>query len=127
MHCKARFVVALGLLATAPAVAQTLDGADIESLIGDKRVLLSTPYGLELPLRYSGNGDVTGDISGFTMASMFTPSETGRWWVDGDQLCQQFPTWYDGQTYCFAIEQTGERTISWRRNDGLEGTARIEG
>jgi hypothetical protein len=126
MHLKA-LTLALAALVAAPAAAQTLEGADIESLIGDKRVLLSTPYGLELPLRYSAGGEVTGDISGFSMASMFTPSETGSWWVDGDQLCQQFPTWYDGETFCFAIEQTGERSISWKRNDGLEGTARIEG
>lgn len=119
--------LALGALIVTPAVAQTLGGADIENLIGDKRVLLSTPYGLELPLRYSTGGAVSGDISGFTMASMFTPSETGKWWVDGDQLCQQFPTWYDGKTFCFAIEQTGAGSISWVRDDGLSGTARIEG
>lgn len=110
-----------------PAFAQSLGGPEIESLIGDKRVLLSTPYGLELPLRYGSGGEVSGDISGFTMAAMFTPSETGRWWVESDQLCQQFPTWYNGATFCFAIEQTGESSISWIRNDGLSGTARIEG
>jgi len=126
MHCRA-LTIALTVSLATPAVAQTLEGSDIESLIGDKRVLLSTPYGLELPLRYSAGGEVSGDISGFSMASMFAPSETGRWWVDGGQLCQQFPTWYDGKTFCFAIEQTGERSISWKRNDGLEGTARIEG
>lgn len=126
MHRKA-LTIALTVSIATSAVAQTLEGSDIESLIGDKRVFLSTPYGLELPLRYSVGGEVSGDISGFSMASMFAPSETGRWWVDGAQLCQQFPTWYDGKTFCFAIEQTGERSISWTRDDGLEGTARIEG
>lgn len=126
MNSKA-LAIALAALIVTPAVAQTLGGPEIESLIGDKRVLLSTPYGLELPLRYGAGGEVSGDISGFTMASMFTPSETGRWWVESDQLCQQFPTWYDGQTFCFAIEQTGQSSISWTRNDGLSGTARIEG
>lgn len=117
----------LSLSLSTVASAQDAGAPDIESLIGDKRVLLSTPYGLELPLRYSSNGTVTGDISGFRLASMFTPSETGRWWVDNGQMCQQFPTWYDGETFCFQIEQTGENAISWVRNDGLSGTARIEG
>ena len=106
--------------------AQALDGGAIENLIADRRVHLSTPYGIRLPLRYSSDGSVTGDISGFSMASMFTPSETGRWWTDGDQMCQEFPTWYDGEAFCFTIEQTGEASIRWKRNDGMEGTATIE-
>ena len=108
------------------ASAQPMGEAEITEAISDRRVLLSTPYGLRLPLRYSSQGSVTGDISGFSMASMFTPSETGRWWTQEDRLCQQFPTWYDGATFCFVIERIGEDSISWQRNDGLQGTATIE-
>ncbi|MCO6390426.1 hypothetical protein GTW25_05220 [Aliihoeflea aestuarii] len=123
---RSGLAISIVLTSLVPASAQTLDGAGIEEIITDKRVLLSTPYGLRLPLRYESDGSVTGDISGFSMASMFTPSETGRWWTEEDSMCQQFPTWYDGATFCFTIEKTGEDAIIWKRNDGLEGTATIE-
>jgi len=110
-----------------PASANTLSGEEIRGLIQNRTVHLSTPYGVTLPLRYAPSGEVTGDVSGITLARMFAPSETGSWWVDGNQMCQQWPTWYDGVTHCFVIESTGENEINWRRNDGLEGTARISG
>lgn len=123
---RSGFAFLIVLTSFASASAQALEGAAIEELIADKRVLLSTPYGLRLPLRYQSDGNVTGDISGFSMASMFAPSETGRWWTEDNRMCQQFPTWYDGATFCFTIERTGEDSIIWERDDGLEGTATIE-
>jgi len=123
---RSGLAVSMVVASAVSAFAQELDGPAIEELISDKRVLLSTPYGWRLPLRYESNGSVTGDISGFSMASMFTPSETGQWWTEGASMCQQFPTWYDGATFCFTIEKTGENAIVWKRNDGLEGTATIE-
>lgn len=110
-----------------PAAANTLSGDEIRGLIQNRTVHLSTPYGVTLPLRYEPNGEVTGDVSGITLARMFAPRETGNWWVDDNRMCQQWPSWYDGETHCFVIESTGENQINWRRNDGLEGTARIEG
>jgi hypothetical protein len=129
MHAILRLsaiAAAVGLLA-AGAQAEELDADGIRSLIAGKKVYLATPYGLELPLRYDAGGAVQGDVSGFTLARMFTPRETGRWWVDGGRLCQQWPTWYDGKSFCFTIRQTGDATISWTRDDGLQGTARITG
>ena len=46
------------------------------------------------------------------MASMFAPKETGRWWVENNQLCQQFPTWYKGRRFCFVIENIDETKIA---------------
>ncbi|MFN4271383.1 MAG: hypothetical protein ACK4F5_01130 [Aliihoeflea sp.] len=115
------------VLSAAPASAEMLSGDAIRSLIQDRTVHLATPYGVTLPLRYASNGEVTGDISGITLARMFTPSETGSWWVDGNQMCQQWPSWYDGKRHCFTIKQTGENSIEWVRDDGLSGTARISG
>jgi hypothetical protein len=113
--------------AVQPAVAQELAGPELEGLVTDKRVYLATPFGGEFPLHYRSDGSVTGDGSALGLGRFFAPRETGNWWVDGTSLCQQFPTWYNGQTSCFAIEQTGAQTINWRRNDGETGTARIEG
>lgn len=121
-------VSSVALLASVIAAsADALDGAAIKTLIAGKRVYLSTPYGLEFPLQYRSNGKVVGDASGFSMASMLAPKETGTWWVKGSKLCQKWPSWYDGKTICFTIDKTGASTIKWLRDDGTAGTARIEG
>lgn len=117
----------IAALSATTSGAQELDASQIEALISGKTVHLSTPYGADLPLRYDPNGQVTGDIRGFSFVSLFAPRETGRWWTEGNQMCQQWPTWYDGETLCFTVQQTGEATINWTRQDGMEGTARIEG
>lgn len=107
------------------AHAENLSGDAIKKLVGGKHVYLSTPYGLEFPLHYRPNGKVSGDASGFSMASMLAPKENGSWWVTKTKLCQKWPTWYDGRTICFTIRKTGAGSIAWTRDDGLKGTARI--
>lgn len=119
-------LVAVAASTTVSAFATPLDGDAIKSLVGGKRVYLSTPYGLEFPLQYMTNGEVRGDASGFSLASMMAPKETGSWWVKGQKLCQKWPSWYKGKTICFTIEQTGKAKIAWTRDDGMSGTARIE-
>lgn len=119
--------LAVGSATVTAASAQDLSGDALKGFIAGKTINLKTPYGLELPLIYRSNGQVSGDVSGFTMARMFAPRETGKWWVKDNRLCQQWPTWYDGKALCFTVKQTGERTISWVRDDGLSGTARIAG
>jgi hypothetical protein len=106
---------------------EKLSGAEIERLIAGKRVYLATPYGLEFPLVYRNDGSVVGDASGFRLATLITPRETGHWWIENDRLCQQWPTWYDGRTFCFVIARTGSDSLAWTRDDGLQGTARIDG
>jgi hypothetical protein len=126
MLSRAILAVPFVLLA-GTAVAEQLAGDRLRQTIEGKTIHLSTPYGVELPLRYAPGGTVTGDVSGIRLAAMFAPRETGRWWIDGEQLCQQWPTWYDGQTACFTIRLEGDERLSWVRNDGLSGTARIGG
>lgn len=109
------------------AGAQGVSGEALSALVAGKKVFLSTPYGLEFPLRYDADGKVTGDASRFTLARMFAPRETGRWWVDGEKLCQKWPSWYDGRTFCFSVRVTGPGRIAWVRDDGFSGTARIDG
>ena len=119
---------ALALCAIAgPAAAEQLAGAAIKDKIKGKRVYLATPFGGEFPLHYRTDGQVTGDGAALGLGRYFAPRETGRWFVDGDRLCQQFPTWYDGRVSCFTLRRTGETTLRWRRDDGRSGRARIEG
>lgn len=107
------------------AQGRELSGPEIKTTIGGKTIRLDTPLGVRLPLQYRPNGVVAGDISGFSVASMFAPKEEGRWWVDGDRLCQKWPTWYKGRQFCFTIEKIDGDTISWLRDDGASGTAVI--
>jgi len=119
-------VAAIAASVGSAALAQDLDADGIRDLVSGKTVYLRS-YGLELPLRYSANGVVSGDISGISVARMFAPREQGKWWVEGRELCQQWTSWYDGKVLCFTIRKTGERNIAWTRRDGLSGKARIAG
>lgn len=121
------FAFAVAIFSSQPAIASELSGGEVRELISGKMVRLDTPLGIKLPLRYQTNGSVSGDISGFSMASMFAPKEEGRWWVDGKRLCQQWPTWYKGRTFCFTISKIDDSRISWVRDDGATGTAVISG
>lgn len=130
MSIPAPRFLALALLSTlcltaGAAAAEELDGPKIKKLIAGETVRLNTPFGIALPLRYRRDGVVVGDVSGISAASMFAPKEEGRWWVEDDSLCQQWPTWYKGRKFCFKITSLGEGRIFWLRDDGASGTARI--
>ncbi|TCK31517.1 hypothetical protein EV667_1627 [Ancylobacter aquaticus] len=122
-HLTSASIGLLLVIAAAPAVAEPLSGAEIKERIGGELVRLSTPYGVTLPLIYRDDGVVSGDLSGFSVGAMLAPREEGRWWVKDDRLCQKWPTWYDGRTYCFTITSLGPTKIAWTRDDGLSGTA----
>ena len=63
-----------------------------------------------------------------TVAASFSrgdgASDSGKWWVADDQLCQQWSSWMDGKTYCYKLTRNGS-TVQWVRNDGRSGTARV--
>jgi hypothetical protein len=107
-----------------PVHSSELDGAQIKQTISGRKVVLST-MGFSFPLFYAANGQVTGDGTDVGLARYFTPKETGRWWVENNKLCQQFPTWYKGKTWCFDLKKVDERRLNWTRDDGFSGKARI--
>ena len=108
-----------------PVWAKKLSGNEINSLISGKKVLLQTSWGA-FPLRYASSRRVTGDGTALGLARFFAPKETGKWWVKSDRLCQKFPTWYRGNTFCFSLEKAGAKKLRWRRDDGYSGTALIQ-
>ncbi len=111
-----------------PAVATSgpLDAAGIQSTVGGKRIYLATPFGGEFPLNYRPGGVVDGDGEALGLGKMMAPKDRGRWWIDGNRLCQQWKEWYDGRAYCFTLTRTGAKSLRWVRDDGLAGTARVE-
>ncbi len=131
---KSRLAVAALTLAAAigagalPASATSgpLDADGIKSTVGGKRIYLATPFGGEFPLNYRPGGVVDGDGEALGLGKMMAPTDKGRWWIDGNRLCQQWQEWYEGRTYCFTLTRTGAKSLRWLRDDGLAGTARIE-
>jgi len=124
------FVVAAGLALSATAsLAEptTLAGDELRTAISGKTVYLNVS-GFELPIRYTANGRMSGKMS--TVAASFSrgdgASDTGKWWVADDQLCQKWSSWMDGKSYCYKLTRNGS-SVQWTRNDGRSGTARISG
>ena len=124
------FVVAAGVaLAATQSFAEpaTLAGDDLRQAISGKTVYLNIS-GFELPIRYAANGHMLGKMS--TIAASFSrgdgAQDHGKWWVAGDQLCQQWTSWMDGKTYCYKLTREGS-SVHWLRNDGHSGVARIGG
>ena len=118
-------VLAVSLFAIGPVQAENVQGQELKSLVSGKRIYLQTPFGGEFPLYYETSGAVSGDGSALGLGKFMAPKETGKWWVDGANLCRQWPTWYDGKATCFTIEKTGDSSLNWVRDDGKSGTARI--
>ena len=124
------FVMAatLALPATASFAEPTaLTGNTLRQAIIGKTVFLNIS-GFELPIRYAANGRMSGKMS--AVAASFSrgdgAQDRGKWWVAGDQLCQQWSSWMDGKSYCYRLTRDGA-TVQWVRNDGRSGTARIGG
>lgn len=113
------------VLTSTSGLAEQLSGSALENFVSGKRVHLKIPLGGEFPLQYRTNGQVTGDGTKTGLGKYFAPKETGKWFVEGEKLCQQFPTWYKGKLSCFTIERTGSTTLNWVRDDGYSGKARI--
>jgi hypothetical protein len=123
-------VVAAGLMVPATAALAEpaqLAGDELRQAISGKTVYLNIS-GFELPINYAANGRMSGKMS--TVAASFSrgdgAQDRGKWWVAGDQLCQQWTSWMDGKTYCYRLTRDGS-TVRWVRNDGRSGTARIGG
>jgi len=122
-------LLAAGLLLPATAALSEeptkLAGDELRQAISGKTVYLNVS-GFELPIRYASNGRMTGKMG--TVAASFSrgdgASDSGKWGVADDQLCQQWASWMDGKQYCYKLTRQGA-SVRWYRNDGRSGTARI--
>ena len=121
--------VGLALPATAglSAEPEKLAGDALRQAVSGKTVYLNIS-GFELPILYAPNGRMTGKMG--TVAASFSrgdgASDSGKWWVADDQLCQKWTSWMDGKQYCYKLTRLGAN-VNWVRHDGHTGTARIGG
>lgn len=111
--------------AATPAHADLLSGRAIDDTVRGRRVYLAVPLGGEFPLHYRADGTVDGSGTALGLGRVMKPTDSGRWWVAGNRLCQRWTRWYDGRTFCFTLRRTGPATLAWTRDDGLSGTARV--
>ena len=112
-------------LSLAAQAGEKMKAADIKSDIIGRRIYLATPLGGELPLYFHTSGKVDGSGDAIGLGKFFRPSDTGKWTIEGDRLCQQFTTWYNGDKQCFDLERTSPTAVFWRQNNGQSGVARI--
>lgn len=124
--------LALALIAAGvawPAFANengtALRGEALREAVSGKRIYLSVPLGGELPLYYQSNGRVDGSGEAAGLGRFLKPTDSGRWWVEGERLCQQWESWYQGRVFCFTVKKLPENRIAWARDDGEKGVARI--
>jgi hypothetical protein len=109
----------------APAVARELDGNDIRRKVTGKRIYLAVPLGGEFPLFYRRDGRVDGTGEALGLGRFVRPTDQGRWWVQGNSLCQQWEVWYEGKVMCFTLTDLGNSRLKWLQDNGDTGTARI--
>jgi len=118
-------VAAFGLGAVQANASTALSGDELRSAISGKTVFLKIS-GFELPIQYSSRGTMKGSMG--TVAAAFArgdgSTDRGKWWVDGNQLCQKWNVWMEGSTYCYKLSRKGD-AVRWVRDDGRSGTARI--
>ncbi|TBN54330.1 hypothetical protein EYR15_05705 [Hansschlegelia quercus] len=107
------------------SAAERLSGDGLKQEISGKEVFLATPFGGEFPLNYHANGVVDGSGKAVGLGKFMQPNDSGSWWVDGENLCQKWKSWYNGKPFCFTIEKLAPGKIAWTRDDGLKGTARV--
>jgi hypothetical protein len=118
-------MLSVTMLCPALASAEVMDGKDIRSDIIGRTIYIATPLGGELPLSYHSSGQLEGTGRALGFAAFGKPSDTGKWWIKDDKLCQRFETWYQGNVNCYRLEHTGADRIRWTRDNGQKGVARI--
>lgn len=105
------------------AEAQSLSGKALTETVAGSLVEIDTPLGTKIPIHYSENGRISGhskDLASY----LGSAADTGRWWVDGDQLCHKWNKWFKSDPQCLRIEKRGSK-VNWRAQDGTSGTATI--
>jgi hypothetical protein len=123
---KSLVLAAATLAALAPQLqARELAEEDIREKITGKRIFLAVPLGGEFPLFYRRDGRVDGSGEAVGLGRLARPTDSGRWWVSGNRLCQQWQTWYDGKRMCFQLIHLGGDRLRWNQDNGDTGLARI--
>jgi hypothetical protein len=107
----------------AAAEPMKLGANDLKQTFTGSRVELDTPLGTTIPIRFTGDGLMSGN-AGSLASVLGAANDRGRWWVKGDRLCYKWFRWFDAEEQCLTIHMKDERMF-WRRDDGKRGTATL--
>lgn len=107
------------------ASAEALRGEALKSFVSGKRIYIAVPLGGEIPLNYRSNGRVDGSGKAVGLGKYMAPTDSGRWWVSDNKLCQKWQEWYKGRTFCFTVTKLSADSIRWVRDDGKSGVSRV--
>lgn len=124
-----RRCLAFASLILLPAAAQAepmkLGGPEIKETFTGSHIELDTPLGTTIPIRFTGDGLMTGQ-AGSLASVLGAAQDRGRWWVKGNRLCYKWFRWFEAQEQCMTIRVRDER-VFWLQDDGKRGTATIVG
>jgi hypothetical protein len=111
-------------IATHAVADARLSGDGLSQAVAGAIVEIDTPLGERIPVHYGRQGNLNGHAR--SMARYLgSASDTGRWWIEADQLCHQWTKWFSGQKQCLRITRRGS-TLQWQQADGsTSGTATI--
>jgi hypothetical protein len=120
-----RLITAVACLCAMVAQARSSDlaGQQINDLLAGATIEIDTPVGTKLPVRYGRDGKLFGRAGGLGWY-LGAATDTGKWWVAGDQLCHRWSRWFDSVPQCLRLRKQG-RVIRWRTQDGHSGTATV--
>ncbi len=107
----------------AGAEAVKLGGDEIREAVTGSLLELDTPLGTTIPIRFTGDGLMTGK-AGQLSSVLGAAKDRGRWWVKGDRLCYKWFRWFEAQSQCMTVQMKDER-VYWHQDDGKRGTATI--
>lgn len=100
-----------------------LGASDIKETFTGSRIELDTPLGTTIPIRFTGDGLMSGS-AGSLASVLGAANDRGRWWVKGDRLCYKWFRWFEAEEQCLTVHLKDTR-VFWRRDDGKNGTATI--
>lgn len=111
-----------GAAGTVQAETRLPAGDALQRMVSGRTIVLDTPVG-GVPIVYQANGTLAGKANGLQQAAGLK-SDSGRWWIDNQKVCQQWNTWLEGRQYCYQMRFEG-RLVHWTRSDGRTGTAKL--
>jgi Bacterial SH3 domain len=114
----------LCVMAVAGAEPSPLSGPEISKLVAGATIEIDAPLGFKVRLRYTRDGQVSGETSTALVLILGAASDTGRWWVEPEQICHKWKVWFNDYPQCFRMTKEGQ-TYHWRTFDDKTGTATI--
>jgi len=121
-----KLVITAGLLSVASAAgaaAVAVTGPEIETLLSGATVEMDTPLGRKITVRYVAGGRLSGN-AGELGSYLGAPTDSGRWWIVGNRLCNKWMKWFEAEVQCLDLERDGQRLV-WQNQTGTRGTATI--